>query len=162
MSSGREMLNQGTTYLRDNGVKLAKYLAVTVGSYATGQLLLGLFLYLDMSAFWANTLSFLLVVGPNYIGNRYWVWSLRSKNSIKGEIVPFWALNALGYVVSTVAVMWAEAAGWPKLAIVASSTIAFGIVWLLKLFVFEKFMFGKRAKAEKAQSDEADLVTARQ
>lgn len=158
MPSGRDLFDQGTTYLRDNGVKLAKYFAVTVGCYASGQLLLALFLYLDMSAFWANTISFLLVVGPNYIGNRYWVWALRSKNSIKGEIVPFWALNVLGYVVSTVAVMWAESAGWPKWAIVASSTVAFGIVWLLKLFVFEKFMFGKRAAAE--QPGDADLVPA--
>lgn len=160
MPSGQDLFRRGATYVRGNGKKLGKYLAVTVGSYVAGQALLGLFLYLNMSAFVANTLSFVLVVGPNYIGNRYWVWALRSKNSIKGEIVPFWILNVVGYAVSSIAVVWAESAGWPKWGIVAASTIAFGIVWVIKLFVFEKFLFGNRAVAERKEASDAELVSA--
>lgn len=144
-------------YAQANTAKLVKFLVVTGGSVITGLALLALLLYgFDWGYVAANATSMAIMVMPNYLANRYWVWAKRSKNSFKTEVLPFWTMAIIGFVFSTVALGFVESQGWPKLAALVANLVAYGIVWVFKFFVMEKFLFGD----EPADSATSDLVAA--
>lgn len=143
-------------YVRDNGAKLVKFLVVTGGSVVMGQAILAFLLYaLDWPGMQANLTSAAIMVMPNYLANRYWVWGKKSENSFKREVLPFWIMAALGVLFSTVAVAFADAQGWPKPVLLLANLIAYGVVWVFKFFVMERFLFGNTTD----DNDSAPLET---
>ena len=130
-------------YARANGAKLIKFLVVTGGSVVFGQLIFAGLLYgLDWPYVRANITSVAIMVMPNYLLNRYWVWGKKSKNSLRTEVLPFWTLAFIGFVFSTLAVWFVESQGWPKVAALVANFVAYGVVWVFKFFVMERFLFG--------------------
>ena len=79
---------------------------------------------------------------PNYLLNRYWVWQKRGRNSVSREIAPFWAMAFLGLCLSTAAVWVAERFTDSDMVFLAVNVASFGIVWVMKFFVLERFLFG--------------------
>ncbi|MEM7096320.1 MAG: GtrA family protein [Actinomycetota bacterium] len=138
-------------YVRENGAKLFKFLVVTGGSVALGQAIFATLLYgFDWPYVQANITSVAIMVMPNYLMNRYWVWGKKSKNNFKTEVLPFWTLAFIGFLFSTIAVWFVEDQGWPKLAALVANFVAYGVVWVFKFFVMERFLFGDEAPAEDA------------
>ena len=146
-------------YIRANSAKLVKFLVVTGGSVIFGQLIFAGFLYgFDWPYVRSNIASVAIMVMPNYLLNRYWVWGKKSKNSFRTEILPFWTMAFIGFVFSTLAVWFVESQGWPKAAALVANFVAYGVVWVFKFFVMERFLFGAADAAETERSPEAAVV----
>jgi putative flippase GtrA len=122
--------------------KLAKYSTASVVAVCVGQPVFwicnGL---LGWDAIVSNLVSVSCGAVPNYLINRRWTWSQTGKNRLWGEIVPFWAMSALGVVFSLVAVHYADQR-WHSTAINALAQLAgFGVLWMAKFLVLDKVMW---------------------
>ena len=122
--------------------KLAKYSAASVVAVCVGQPVFwicnGL---LAWDAIVSNLVSVSAGAVPNYLINRRWTWSQTGKNRLWGEVVPFWAMSALGLILSLVAVHYADER-WHSTTINAMAQLAgFGVLWLAKFLVLDKVMW---------------------
>ena len=142
-----DLIASSIDYVKANSRKLIKFVVVTGGSVILGQAIFALFLYgFDWAYVQANVTAVAIMVMPNYLFNRYWVWEKKSKNSFKSEVLPFWTLAFIGFIFSTVAVWQVGEWGWPKFMALAANFFAYGVVWVFKFFVMEKFLFSGDAE----------------
>lgn len=126
-----------------HGVKLLRYAGVSAFNVIFGQsLLYGAQTILGWSAVPSNVFSVAVSAGPAYLLSRYWVWQKKDKNLFMREVVPFWSLAFLGFVLSTVAVWYVERQWDPHpLVINFTNLVAFGVVWVSKFFILDKVLF---------------------
>ncbi len=83
---------------------------------------------------------------PSYYLNRQWVWGKGGRSALTTEIVPFWAMSALGIVVSIGGAALARHIGIEHhlshfaqtLVVLAANLLSFGIFWVLKFLVFNR------------------------
>lgn len=122
--------------------RILKYAAASLVGVTVGSTTLLLFLALDVHPVLANFLSVAISSVPAYIVNRYWVWEKKDANSLKRELVPFWAMAFLGLLLSTLFVNWAKDRTEKELLILAANLSGFGVLWVAKFFVLDKFLFG--------------------
>ena len=78
---------------------------------------------------------------PNYLVNRYWTWKQQGKNRLWGEIVPFWTMAFIGFLLSLVFVNYASDRWGTTLAIAAANLCAFGVLWLARFLILDKVMW---------------------
>ena len=135
-------------FVRSDLGKVLRFAAVSVITVPLGQLLLFLFLEIaDMQPTIANVCAVTIATIPNYFLNRYWVWNKRSSHSVRSEIAPFWAMAFLGLLLSTVLVAIAEQFTDRTIIFLALNFCAFGVLWIFKFFVLEKYLFGNPTEA---------------
>jgi putative flippase GtrA len=130
------------------GKKFLKYSAVSVISVIIAQILLA-FAYNVVG--WSATTSNMFAVGvsaiPSYYLNRAWAWGKRGRSHFMKEVVPFWGLAFLGFVISTLAVDLVDAhiqglhQALKSIVIQATSIGAFGVLWIGKFIIFNELMF---------------------
>ncbi len=136
-----------------HGTKLLRFGAVSAFNVVFGQaLLLGAQTILDWSAVASNVLSVGVSAVPAYLLSRYWVWQKRGRNHLMTEVVPFWSLAFLGFLLSTASV-WFVAERWDPHPLVINMTnlIAFGIVWVAKFFILDRVLFKVDESTEEPQ-----------
>lgn len=134
-----------------------KYSAVSVVNVLVGQ---GLLLFFNLVLFKVNdlgeaekirmtTVSNILAVCisaiPAYYLSRAWVWGKKGRSHLKKEVLPFWIFVAAGLVFSTLAVRWSTDMFHEQLGPTAEKILpnvvnmtAFGILWVLRFFLFDK------------------------
>ena len=122
--------------------RIVKYAAASLVGVTVGSSTLLLFLALGVNEVLANFLSVAISSIPAYIVNRYWVWEKTDANSFKREVVPFWAMAFLGLILSSIFVNWAKDRTDNDLLILAANLSGFGVLWVAKFFVLDKFLFG--------------------
>lgn len=130
-------------FVRNDLAKLLRFAAVSAVTVPLGLALYWLFLQTDMRRFLANALAVSISTIPNYLLNRRWVWSKGGAHSIRREIAPFWALAFLALALST---LLAWITSWftdNDLIFLAVNFATFGLMWLFKFFVIEKYLFGR-------------------
>lgn len=135
-------------YLRTNGRKMFKYFFVAGIGAPVGIAVYWLFLEkssLNDPASQAAATG--VMVFPNYMINRYFVWGKKSKNSLTREVLPFWVMAFIGFVVSTIAAWFASRQGAGTLLLLFVSLVSFGTVSLFKFFVLERYLFGSDSDA---------------
>jgi len=130
------------------GQKFLKYSAVSVISVIIAQILLA-FAYNVVG--WSATTSNMFAVGisaiPSYYLNRAWAWGKRGRSHLMKEVVPFWGLAFLGFVISTLAVDFVDAhiqglhQAVKSIVIQATSIAAFGVLWIGKFIIFNELLF---------------------
>jgi len=128
-------------FLRRDIAKLIRFAAVSMITVPLGMFLYWLLLQTDMSPILGNVIAVTVSTIPNYILNRYWVWNKRGPNSVGREIAPFWMMAFLGLAISTGSVAIANRYTDNNLVFLAINFCSFGVVWVLKFFVLEKFLF---------------------
>ena len=133
--------------VRRDIAKVFRFAAVSAFAVPAGLVLLWLFLQTRLAPVWANVLATSLMTIPNYLLNRYWVWQKRGANSVRREIAPFWAMAFLGLALSSLFVWVASWFSDADLLFLALNFLAFGIVWVFKFFVIERFLFGEHTHA---------------
>lgn len=89
----------------------------------------------------ANVVAVTVGAVPAYLLNRSWVWGRKDSHSMRDEILPFWLYSVVGLALSsslvTLAALW-----WSSTALVmAANLVGFGVLWLGKFFMLEKFLF---------------------
>ncbi len=127
-----------------HGRKLFRFAAVSAFNVLAGQAMLyGGQVLLGWPAVQANVASVCFGAIPAYLLSRYWVWEKRGRNRVLKELVPFWTLALVGFVLSTAAV-WYVDTEWaaPPVVVNLANLTAFGVVWLVKFFLLDRFLFG--------------------
>jgi putative flippase GtrA len=125
------------------GLKLIRFGAVSAFNVVFGQsLLYGAQTVLEWPAVGSNVFSVTISAIPAYLLSRYWVWQKRGKNHLMKEVIPFWSLAILGFVLSTTAVWFVEQQWEPQpIYINLTNLAAFGVVWVSKFFILDRVLF---------------------
>lgn len=132
------------------GQKAFRYMVVSAVSVGVSQVaLFGAFAGLHWTARSSNLLAFVVGGVPSYWLNRRWTWGRTGRSHLLKEVAPFWALAFTGLAFSTWAAQaaekWALEVADSRLVqalIVNGSVIAaFGVLWIVKFFVFNKVLF---------------------
>ncbi|HEX2064849.1 MAG TPA: GtrA family protein [Acidimicrobiales bacterium] len=134
------------------GKKAIRYTMVSVISVAVNQLALFLlFTVFKWTATSANILACVIAGLPSYYLNRAWAWGKTGRSHLMKEVLPFWALAFLGLVFSTWAAHFAETKSaeitdvrlYQGLAVNFATIVAYGVLWIGKFVIFNKWMFGR-------------------
>jgi putative flippase GtrA len=83
---------------------------------------------------------------PSYYLNRKWAWGKSGRSHLRKEVLPFWAMSALGTSFSLIGAFlvkdYTQSHGTSHLMttvmLQAANILSFGIFWILKLVVFNK------------------------
>jgi putative flippase GtrA len=79
---------------------------------------------------------------PNYLINRYWTWQQQGKNRLWGEVVPFWVMALLGFLLSTLFVAYVKEQTWgTTFTVLLANLSGFGVLWILKFLILDKVMW---------------------
>jgi putative flippase GtrA len=144
------------------GLKVIRYTLVSVISAITS--LVVLIIVFGVLRLWSEVYSTLfsnILAGiPSYILNRRWVWKKSGRSHVWREIVPFWAMSLIGIVFALFVAGWAHNYGRAHhlhhfdrtLLVVAANVAAFGVLWLLKLALFNR-IFAQIADIEVGAED---------
>jgi putative flippase GtrA len=98
---------------------------------------------LDVEPVVANMLSTAINTTIVLAANRRWVWLIDSRVGIRSEIFPFMLIAAAGLVLST-ALVWVTArSGGEGLWINAANLAGFGILWLARFAVLDRWVYGR-------------------
>jgi putative flippase GtrA len=121
-----------------------RYATVSAASLVTGHLLLyGLHSMLGLEPILANLLSTVGNTALVFVGNRRWVWSVDGQVSLRREVIPFAVLAGVGLALSTLLVWVTAQTIGEGLWINAANLTAFGIIWLVRFFVIDAWIFSK-------------------
>ena len=126
----------------NHAAKFLRYSGVAVVNVSLGLLTFNLCRVLfDMSWLAANIISVIIGAIPAYLMSRYWVWQLDGKISMYTEVLPFWGLNLVGFVLSSVTV--AAVDHWTANPLIVNffRLSAWGVVWILKYLVLDRYLF---------------------
>lgn len=137
--------------------KLLRYSMTSAVGVVVGQ---GLLLILSGPLGWPGVAANLTAVAissvPVYLIYRGWVWRKSGRNSLLTEVLPFWLMTLLGLVVSTAFVALADRRSDSPLVYVLASSAGFGVVWVAKFFVLDRFIF--LPVDEAAGADDSALI----
>jgi putative flippase GtrA len=144
--------------------KLWRYATISV--IATVISLTGLFFFyriLGLSPGWSNIWATVIATVPYYFLNRLWVFKKRGRSHLTKEVIPFWAIAFASLILSTLAVRFAghEARSIDSKTtragiLVMANFATYGILWLMKFFVFNKLLFRSRVPEAAPETQVAD------
>ncbi|WP_334142255.1 GtrA family protein [Rhabdothermincola sp.] len=153
MAASTTALQDALQKVRTHGLK---YSAVSVINVIVGQGLLVFFsAILGLRPAPSNVLAVCISAVPAYYLSRAWVWGKSGKSHLTKEVLPFWGFALAGLVLSTGAVWTAThvtgIADIPvdqrslveKLVPNVANIVAFGVLWVVKFFVLDAYMFGR-------------------
>lgn len=140
--------------------KAIRYTLVSVISVVITQIALLVLQLLHVSPVPANLIACTIGGVPSYYLNRRWAWGKSGKSHLWKEVVPFWSMNFLGIALSTWSVAIADTWGTHhfdshlvrSLVVNAANLGSFGVLWVVKFLVFNKFMFVDHHKTNAAES----------
>jgi putative flippase GtrA len=96
---------------------------------------------LDLNGTVSNLIAVTLSCIPSYLLNRYWVWGKRGRNHFWREVFPFWAMAALGLVLSTIFVYFVSQRTDVTVFLMAANLSAFGLLYVVKFLVLDRVLF---------------------
>ena len=130
--------------LTKHSSKLWRYAGVSfITVPLTQALLFVLYVVAGFPGLSANALAVTLAAIPGYWLNRSWVWQKTDAHSLTREVLPFWILNLLGLVLSTLAVWLVENQTEDVWALMLVNVAVFGTIWLLKFSVINRWLFAE-------------------
>jgi len=141
--------------------KTNRFLIVSAFNVVFGQSLLVLaYSWLGWSFALSNGASVAIGAGPAYVLTRYWAWDKQSKNHLVKEVLPFWGLAFFGLTVSTVATGITNTYTDAQVVLNLVNLVSFGLIWVFKFFLFDRFMFGGHPHAPEPALEDQDVALA--
>jgi len=129
--------------------KILRYGTISVVSTAIS--LSGLFVFyrwIGLSPTWSNILATCIATVPYYYLNRLWVFKKSGRSHLTKEVLPFWTIAFVSLVLSTLAVKFAgsqvhsiSSKNVRGAILVAANFVTYGILWIAKFVVFNRFLF---------------------
>lgn len=138
------------------GRKQLRYAGVSVIFVPLGQVLiqlLGATVYTDVTPTgketnWvaASITSAAILTVPNFFANKYWVWENTSRDNLRTQVIVFWVAAMLGVTFATALtylVDWMiDDHGWvEKVAVFFAQLTGFGVVWLGRYVILDRWIF---------------------
>jgi len=135
--------------IKDKGLK---YMAVSVVNVVLGGALLFAF-QVEMTPVLANACAIAVGSVPAYYMSRIWVWGKSGKSHFKKEVLPFWIFVAAGFILSTFAISIADNHTHNKVVILFVQLASFGVLWVLRFFLFDKLFHVEIAEDDTPDED---------
>ena len=107
----------------------------------TQVLLVVFYRVVELPATAANALAVAIAAFPAYFMSRRWVWRKFAGHSVSREVIPFWTMNLLGLLLSTLFAWLVGLISDSTVLLVAANVLAFGILWLAKFMLCEMWLF---------------------
>ena len=107
----------------------------------TQVLLVFFYRVVDLPAIASNALAVTIAAIPAYFMSRRWVWRKVAGHSVSREVIPFWMMNLVGLLLSTLFVWLVGLISSSAILLVAANVFAFGILWLAKFMLCEIWLF---------------------
>jgi putative flippase GtrA len=124
------------------GGKAWRYSSVSImGVVITQILIVVLYNGMGLQAWVTNFVAVTISSIPAYMLNRAWVWNKHAGHSMTREVLPFWGMALLGLLLSTIAVAIVSQYTDATIAISLANIASFGVLWVGKFLVLEKWMF---------------------
>jgi putative flippase GtrA len=130
------------------GKKLIRFTSVSVISTVVSFITIGLVYGFKLvhGQVWATMIGNAVASVPSYYLNRKWAWGKSGRSHLRKEVLPFWAMSALGTSFSLIGAFlvkdYTQSHGTSHLMttvmLQAANILSFGIFWILKLVVFNK------------------------
>lgn len=110
---------------------------------------------LGVDAGMANAIGVVCGIPLSYVGNGRWVWRRRGRGGFGREVVPFWTMNLLALLASTVVVGRVGAftaalpSSWRAVILPLANAATCGALWILQFLLLDRVIFRTRpARAE--------------
>ena len=158
----------------DEGRKQLRYAGVSLVFVPLGQVLIqlfGAFVFTSTTAAggkevnWvaASIASAAVLTVPNFFANKHLVWKNTSKDNLHAQVVVFWVAAMLGVTLATLLTYLVDAAisghGWTeKVAVFFAQLTGFGIVWLARYVILDKWLFKVTHHGEEPTEDELEMM----
>lgn len=147
------------------GRKKLRYAGVSVVFVPLGQGLIQLFgLFMTFTA--ASVLSAAVLTLPNFFANKLYVWRVTSRENQRTQVAIFWVAAMLGvsfatgltYLVEQLAAD--QSALVKRLAVVVAQLAGFGVVWVGRFLILDRWLFRLTHHGQEPSPGEAaDLHT---
>jgi putative flippase GtrA len=150
------------------GRKQLRYAGVSLVFVPVGQVFVQLFGYLLNKRGVANsyTLASLLTAAvltlPNFFANKIYVWRVTSKDNLRTQVVVFWVAAMLGVSFATALTFLTERLMTDQgpvvkgLAVFVAQLAGFGIVWVGRFLVLDRWLFKVTQGGAEPSQDEVD------
>lgn len=126
----------------NHAARFMRYSGVSVFNVLIGQaLLLAFHAGLGITAWVANVTAVLLGSVPAFYLNKRYVWRRSGPVRLRAELAPFWGMNGVGLLLSTMAVRVASGASSSVIVISLASLAAWGSVWVVKYTLLDRLLF---------------------
>ena len=138
--------------------KKLRYVGVSVASVPVGQgIIQGLGLWLGNYAA-ASLLTAAIVTIPSFFILKYFVWRDESRENLGGQMLAFWVVMMLAFLLATLFTYVVDHATGDQTTLIRGTAVfcaqllAFGIVWLGRYVVLDRWLF-------KLPADVPDAIT---
>lgn len=158
----------------DEGRKQLRYAAVSIVFVPLGQVLIQLFGALvfktelpdgttDVNWVAASIASAAVLTVPNFFANKYLVWKNTSSDNLHTQVIVFWVAAMLGVGLATLLTYLVDVAIeghgiWEKVAVFFAQLTGFGIVWLARYFILDRWLFKVTHDGEEPSEEELEMM----
>lgn len=149
----------------DEGRKQIRYVGVSLVFVPLGQVLIQVLAraYFDGDHVKASIASAAILIIPNFFANKYVVWRNTSNDNLRTQIIVFWVAGLLGVSFATfltwVVEQWFNDKGWlESLAVFVAQIVGFGVVWVLRYLVLDRWLFKVTRHGEEPSEDELEMM----
>jgi putative flippase GtrA len=136
--------------------KKLRYLGVSVASVPVGQgLIQALGLWLDNYAA-ASLLTAAIVTVPSFFILKHFVWRDKSGENLGGQMLMFWVTIMLAFLLATLFTYVVDHATADQTTLIRGAAVlcvqllAFGIVWVGRYIMLDRWLFKLRAETPNA------------
>lgn len=111
----------------------------------------------------ASIASAAVLTVPNFFANKYLVWKNTSKDKLRTQVVVFWVAAMLGVSLATLLTFLVDLAIdghglFEKVAVFCAQIVGFGIVWLARYVILDKWLFKVTHHGLEPGSEELDMM----
>jgi len=154
-----------------DGRKQIRYLGVSVVFVPIGQILIQLLgnrvFEGDNNFTKASIASALILTVPNFFANKYLVWKDTSKDRLRTQVLVFWFAAVAGVTFAT-GLTWlveqqfqhenGEVTLGEKLAVFAAQLTGFGVVWVARYLVLDRWLFKVTHHGQEPGEDDLEMM----
>jgi putative flippase GtrA len=134
----------------------ARYSASSVIAGLISELAFAICYWVGTAPLMATVVAFVAGALPNYILNRRWAWGRKGRADAKRELLPYLVIvlvtAAAAALTTTAADHWirgrVESHGWQTIAVSAVFLGTYGVMFILKFVLFDRYVFAKPAAGE--------------
>lgn len=147
------------------GRKQLRYAGVSVVFVPVGQLLIQLLGYFafDRNYTTASVVSAAILTVPNFFANKLFVWRDSSRDKLHTQVIVFWVAAMLGVSLATLLTYLVERAVHGSasefgeaVAVFFAQLVGFGIVWVGRYLVLDRWLFKVTHHGEEPTEGELD------
>ncbi|MFV0316273.1 MAG: GtrA family protein [Microthrixaceae bacterium] len=153
----------------EEGRKQLRYAGVSLVFVPLGQILIQLFGALvfhdgqDTNWVAASIASAAVLTVPNFFANKYLVWRHTSRDGLRTQVIVFWVAAMLGVGLATlltyvVDVLIAGHGTFEKVAVFGAQLLGFGIVWLARYVILDKWLFKVTHHGEDPGEEDLEMM----